>query len=330
MKWKKRYVALGLLLVGLLIWVWMAQPKSYNYTERDLPQRFEDYYAVQLSQSAALNARPGNEERWIKHADEKTDLAFLYIHGFTASRAEGEEVMEWLADKYQANTYFLRLPGHGTNQHHHAETSFREYLDASIDALRMMQTQGDKVVLVGCSMGGLLSTYLAAQYPDLVDALILASPFYNYSSSAGNALKVPGVLSLIQVIDGPNRPMNPSEEFKKLRADGYEKYWYVDQQYQALQSLEDLRNFAARKKYFKKVSAPVLLMAYYKDEQHQDGAASVAAMEKAYHQFASTRNANKLNQLVKLPNANHVMLSRYIQTDKADVKATMASFIDQL
>ncbi len=330
MKGKKRYVVLALFATVALVWFWLSLPKSYTYEETKLPATFEAYYQQQLANSKSLNVRPGNEERWVKYSDAKTPLAFIYIHGFTASRAEGEEVVDWLADKYAANTYYLRLPGHGTNQFNHAETDFREYLDAATDALRMMQTQGEKVVVIGNSMGGLVATYLAANYPDLVDGLILASPFYDYTDPVAQALKVPGVLPLIITAEGPQRKFSRNERFQKLRAEGYENYWYAEQQYAALQSLEDLRNYAARSKYFKQVQAPTLLLAYYKDEQNQDGAASVAAMEQAFAQFASTTGGNPLNKLVKLPESDHVMLSRYIKVDKEPVKAELDSFVSQL
>ncbi len=326
---KKRYWVLGLMLIGIAYWVWLARAPHYEYAQQKLPADFDTYYQQQLQTSADLNARPGNEEKLIRFAP-KTGMAFLYIHGFTASRAEGEYVMDSMANLYQANTYYLRLPGHGTNKYDHAAASFRDYLDAGMDALLMAQQLGDTVVAVGVSMGGLVATYLTSQRPDLVDALVLSSPFYDYGFAAGHALKVPGVLQVIQWMDGPDRPMEKSEEFKKRIRPGYDGYWYPEQLYQSVQSLEDLRNFAARDKYFEKVSPPVLLMYYYKDEEHQDRAANVADMLDAYAQFESSREQDPRNKLVAMPEGEHVMMSAYVMCNQAPVFEEIEGFIGRL
>ncbi|MEO1224073.1 MAG: hypothetical protein AAFX92_07575, partial [Pseudomonadota bacterium] len=52
---------------------------------------------------------------------ENLDGVLLYIHGFGASRGEGEYVFDRVAEKYRANTYYMRLPGHGTNKEDHAQ-----------------------------------------------------------------------------------------------------------------------------------------------------------------------------------------------------------------
>lgn len=326
---KKRYVVLGILILGLSVWYWFSLPKSYTYEPTDLHDDFDTFYQQQLRESAAMKARSGNEEKLIRYA-EQTGKVILYIHGYTASRAEGEHTIDRIAEQYQANTYYLRLPGHGTNKEDHASRGFDEYLDEAIETLHMVQQLGDTVIVVGTSMGGLVATYLAAEYPDKVDALILSSPFYDYASGLGSLLKIPGILRVMEWKDGPIRPMVRNEAWEKIKAEGYENYWQHEQYYKALQSLEDLRNFASREKFRNKIDQPVLMLAYYKDEENQDRAASVAAMEAGYNEFASTQRNDPRNKLVKLPESNHVMMSRYIKTDKAPVEAEIKAFIDRL
>jgi pimeloyl-ACP methyl ester carboxylesterase len=326
---KKRYWVLALLLIGIAYWVWLARAPHYEYVQHVLPANFNAYYQEKLAESAALNARPNNEEKLVRFAP-KTGLAFLYIHGFTASRGEGEYVMDSLAELYQANTYYVRLPGHGTNKEDHASAKYSDYLTAGMDALLMAQQLGDTVVLVGVSMGGLISTWLTAQRPDLVDALVLSSPFYDYAPAAGNALKVPGALRLLRWAQGDERDMNRTDEWLKIIRDGYDDYWYPEQLMQSLQSLEDLRNFAANGNVYKKVSPPTLLMYYYKDEEHQDGAAKVSMMLDAYAQFESTQKQDPRNKLVAMPNGEHVMMSQYVICDQVPVFGEIKAFIGRL
>jgi pimeloyl-ACP methyl ester carboxylesterase len=238
--------------------------------------------------------------------------------------------MDSLAELYQANTYYVRLPGHGTNKEDHAAAKFSDYLTVGMDALLMAQQLGDTVVLVGVSMGGLISTWLTAQRPDLVDALVLSSPFYDYAPLAGNALKVPGALRLLRWVQGEERDMNRTEEWLKIIRDGYDNYWYPEQLMQSLQSLEDLRNFAANGNVYKRVSAPTLLMYYYRDEDHQDGAAKVSTMLHAYAQFESTQKQDSRNKLVAVPNGEHVMMSQYVICDQVPVFGEIKAFIGRL
>lgn len=326
---KKRYWMLAFLLVVIAVWVWMARAPHYEYVQSDLPADFDTFYQQKLAESAAKNARPGNEEKLIRFAP-KTNIAFLYIHGFTASRAEGEYVMDSMANLYQANTYYLRLPGHGTNKEDHAEAKFSDYLTTGMDALQMMQELGDTVVVVGVSMGGLVATWLTSQRPDLVDALVLSSPFYDYAMPLGNILKVPGALRVMRWAQGEERDVEGNGEWRKRIREGYENHWYLEQLMKSLQSLEDLRNFASRDKVFEKVSPPVLMMYYYKDEEHQDGAAKVSAMKEAFGKFESTRNNDPRNKIVAMPEAEHVMMSQYVICNQAPVFEELEAFIGRL
>src|SRR5690606_35296619 len=119
-------------------------------------------------------------EKWVRFSDGQTNYAIYYLHGYSAARAEGEMVLDSVANILMANTYYTRLPGHGIDSLDLGDIDFREMLDQAITDLRAMQLLGDKVIVVGTSMGGMVATYLAAEYPDLVNGLILVSPFYDY------------------------------------------------------------------------------------------------------------------------------------------------------
>lgn len=326
---KKPYWLLAVVIVLLAFWVWMARAPHYEYVQSDLPADFETFYQQKLAESAAKKARPGNEEKLIRFAP-RTNIAFLYIHGFTASRAEGEYVMDSIANLYQANTYYLRLPGHGTNKEDHAAAKFSDYLNTGMDALQMVQQLGDTVIVVGVSMGGLVATWLTSQRPDLVDALVLSSPFYDYAPTLGNALKVPGALRVLRWVQGEERDMGRTDEWRKRIRDGYDDHWYPEQLMKSLQSLEDLRNFAANDKVFEKVSPPVLMLYYYKDEAHQDGAAKVSAMLEAYGKFESTRSNDPRNKSVAIPDGEHVMMSQFVICNQAPVFQELQAFVGRL
>ncbi len=149
---------------------------------------FDEFYKYKLAKSRELNVRPGNEEKLIRKSPGKTPIAILYIHGFGASRAEGEEVVDKIADTFSANTYYLRHPGHGTTPEDHRDRVYYDYLEEGRVALKMTRLLGDKVIVIGSSMGGLVATHLAAQYPEDVSGLVLASPFYDFEDKTSRIL----------------------------------------------------------------------------------------------------------------------------------------------
>ena len=54
----------------------------------------------------------------------------------------------------------------------------------------------------GTSMGGTIAVWLAARYPDLVDGVILCSPFFDVVDPAGRVLEYPGGLLLGELLMG--------------------------------------------------------------------------------------------------------------------------------
>lgn len=325
---KKRYIFLPpLLLITVVYGILLMVPPAYTYhpfIEGDF-DTFEDYYAALQKNSEENEARPANEERFINKG-EKTDIAFLYVHGFTATRGEGEIVLEELANRYHANTLLLRLPGHGTNPEQHRATKYTEYLDYAIQALKMIQERGEKVVIVGSSMGGLITTYLAATYPDLVDGVILASPFYDYASPEAASLKIPGALDAFIMMNGEIRKFSKDENWESRKGPRYDDFWYRKQYVRTFQSLEDLRAYASNSNTFTSVKCPALGFYYYKDAENQDGASSVVAIKKAFELFSTPDDQKKL---VQIEDGEHILLSEHVRTDKEKILNECYQFLDE-
>lgn len=302
------YILFGLLLLSIAIFFF----KNKFYTPIKAPEEvsFFHFYKEKISTSKSLGVRPGNEEKLI-HYGKSTNRAILYIHGFGASRAEGEFVTDSLSKKWQANTYYLRLPGHGIDKLAHEEATYVQYLQEVEEALYRVQELGDTVIIIGTSMGGLLATYLAAEYPDMVQALILLSPFYDYGHPLGVFVKIPGLIDLFALLNNNERKFTPSEESQKRRHAAYPNFWIDEQKLTAVKSLENLRVFAAKPSNYSRIEMPCLLLYYYKDEENQDGAASVAAMLSAWEAFPV-----KHKMKFAIEDASHVLASAYLKTDK--------------
>ena len=97
----------------------------------------------------------------------------LCLHGFTGTPFE----VEALARSLKVRGYAVSapmLPGHGGPIDALAAVGPTEWLDAADDELiRLVDASGERVAVVGASMGALLALCLARRRPDAIAALVL-------------------------------------------------------------------------------------------------------------------------------------------------------------
>lgn len=305
------------------------RPPAYTPRPATLPDSFEVFLADRLAESRAAGVWPGAEERLVRRAPGRTPWAILYVHGFGGSRGEGEFVADSVAALLGANLYYMRLPGHATNLDDHARAEYHEYLDAAAEALRMAQHLGDRVLVMGTSTGALLATWLAAEHPGDVDALVLASPFYAFHDPTSVLLALPGGMSVIHARYGPIRDTRESPDPERRRGPGREKSWLLVQRYAALRHLDQLRRHVARPETYARVTAPALMFYYWRNEAHRDSTASVPAMLRAFAAFGGARR-HPLNRAVAVADGEHVLFSAHVRTDKALVLREILTFLERL
>lgn len=291
-----------------------------------VPPDADAYVAERVARSQALGVWPQATERLVRHGEGKTEVAFLYIHGFGASRGEGEYVVDQLAADWSANAYYTRLPGHGIDIEAHASAEPSAWLLRVAEDLALAQALGDKVVVVGSSTGALLATWLAATYPERVDALVLASPFFDYPGSwTASALNTRGAVHLLQAVSG-NRDCRYVGERRQI---GYEDAWLEWQHHSALAALEGARRHCSRPEVLAAVSQPVLMMYHYASPDEHDTVVSVDAMREAYAAFNGGDPQAKSRQVV-VADSDHVMLSQYVRTDKRSVRMALDVFLNNV
>ncbi len=298
---------------------------KYSNSARIRAQDFETFYERNRNFSLAIGVPERATERLVINEPEKNGMAILYIHGFGATRAEGEYSVDILARKLRANVYYLRLPGHGTTADAHAAATFEQYLTAAEDALLHMPLLGKKIVLIGTSTGALIATYLAARYSDRLHAVILASPLWDFANKATRLLNFPGGLALGQIVMGTERDAGWKSDPENRKHPDYEKHWLIKQKFSALVNLNNLRRFVVKPETFAAIKAPVLTLVHYKDEKHQDEAIDVAAVRKLMPQLGSSQ-AGK-NRLIEIADGNHILLSEFVRTDKATILREMLNWL---
>jgi len=106
----------------------------------------------------------------------------LLIHGFTGTPSEMRFLGEFLADKGYTVKGIL-LKGHGTIPKDMKKCSYRDWIRGAAEGYKSLKQECDEVFVVGLSMGGLLSLYLARNY-DIRGTVTLSAPIRIHGRAA--------------------------------------------------------------------------------------------------------------------------------------------------
>lgn len=271
--------------------------------------------------------KPDNEARivWANDSSKaKTEYAIVYLHGFSASQGEGDPVHRWAARRYGCNLYLSRLAEHGIDTvDAMVNLTADEYWESAKQALTIGEQLGKKVILMGTSTGGSLALQLAAAYPDKVAALILMSP--NIAINDPNAWIVNNHwgLQVAHMVTGSPYIIS-KEDYGPL----YRQYWYPKYRSEAVVALEEYLETAMVRKTFEKVTQPVEMLYYYKDETHQDSTVKVSAALKMYDELGTP---DSLKYREAIPEARtHVLSSGLRCHDIEGVKAGVDHFMGSI
>ena len=109
---------------------------------------------------AAPHFMPGAEPIRI----EKSETAFLFLHGFTGSTYEGRDFASYFSEKGYT-VWVPLLPGHGTRPEDMEQIHYKEWLQAAERYYEELQRDFKTVIVCGQSMGGALALHVAANYP---------------------------------------------------------------------------------------------------------------------------------------------------------------------
>ena len=208
----------GLLAVLLLLGaaLWFLAPRSgvdraIAFSETNIPADVEGW--ITQREAAFSDIRPGDGKRilWAGTRGERTPLAIVYVHGFSASPAEIRPVPDEVARALGANLFFTRLAGHGRDGAAMAGASAEDWLFDMAEAMAIGRRLGDRVIVIGTSTGGTLAA-LAATDPQLNAGLagtVLISPNFGIHPPAQWLLDAPFVEHWAARVAGETRAFTP-------------------------------------------------------------------------------------------------------------------------
>jgi alpha-beta hydrolase superfamily lysophospholipase len=244
----------------------------------------------------------------------RTPFAIVYLHGFSASRAELSPVVEHLADSLGANAFFTRLAAHGrVDGEAFGTVGPQQWVDDAREALAVGRRLGERVILVGTSTGALLAMELAAESRDSTApaALLLVSP--NHAPADWRARFVAGPFgpTVARLLGGSYRSFTPENAAQ-------EELWTTRYRSAGVAALMDLVLYAQTIDV-SRVMVPTLTLY-----THRDDVVRVDLIRSRHAAFGS-----RVKEIVDVPEATgHVLAGDALAPQAVDpLVALMLRFL---
>lgn len=300
----------GVILLFFII-VYFLGPKpatpQYNNSLPSVPAGSTDLEKYIRDHEANHKLKPDNEARilWLDDSlKQTTEYAIVYLHGFTASQEEGDPVHYEFAQKFGCNLYLSRLDAHGIDTTEPLlNFTASGVWNSAKEAYAIGKSLGKRVILMATSTGGTLALKLAAEFPEIT-GLILLSPNIAINNANAWLLNNHWGLQIAKMMKGKYYRAKDTTAL-------YAQYWNNKYRIESTVQLEELLESTMKESTFKKVKQPVLLLYYYKDEQHQDRVVKVSAMKRMFNQLGTPA---QLKRQVAIPNAGDHVIGSYVKS----------------
>lgn len=164
------------------------------------------------SEAAYPDIKPGNAKGivWNSPAHQRTPWAVVYIHGFSASRLETAPLADQVGKALGANVFHTRLSGHGRPGAAMAEASVQDWMADAVEAVRIGKTLGERVLVISCSTGSTLATWLAlSPEGSKVAAHAFISPNFGPKDKRSEIINGPWGQRIALALEGKNRSWTP-------------------------------------------------------------------------------------------------------------------------
>lgn len=164
---------------------------------------------IKASEASVPDIKAGNAKGivWAGESGRRTPWAVVYIHGFSASRMETAPLADTVAAQLGANLFYTRLAGHGrSDPQAMGQASVQDWMADTLEAVRIGQTLGEKVLVIGCSTGATLATWLGTSVDAArVNAYVFISPNFGPKDRRADIVNAPWGQKIALLIQGPTR-----------------------------------------------------------------------------------------------------------------------------
>jgi alpha-beta hydrolase superfamily lysophospholipase len=284
------------------------KPRPSDIAQRVADAPDLDAYLRARESGHAIKPGLAKSISWANPAHEKTPLALVHLHGFSASRKDISPVVETLAGKLAANVFFTRLAAHAlTTPAELASVTAQDWLDDAREALAIGRRIGDRVVLIGISTGALLATMAALENQPDVAALVLLSPNFGIRDFRAKFASGPLGAWIAQILIGSEYRFRP-------HSIGHAEFWTTRFPSRAIVAVMDLVN-GVRLLRFDRLTIPTLVIY-----THKDVVVDPAAIRARFEEMRG-----RPKRIVDLPGA-----TRHELTGDALAPETVPQVVDQI
>jgi len=265
-----------------------------------------------------LDIKPNNEPRIIwADSMRRTEYVVVYLHGFSASPMEGDPMHVDFAKRYGANLYLPLLPGHGIDD----KESFKDLMPkdlvlAARRAITIATALGDKVILMTCSTGSTLGTYIGSYNPDLFHGHIMYSPNINMSDRRLRMLVNPWGLQMARYFNDSEYRTIPN------MPESCHPYWTMTYRLEGIAAVKSLVNTTMNSDVFEEITHPIFVGYYDKDE-----VISIPALKKMFKKVETPEDKKRI---VAFPNGTHVLPSKLQNKDLESVRKETYKFAEEV
>ncbi|MEM0992129.1 MAG: alpha/beta hydrolase [Bacteroidota bacterium] len=323
---KKLLTFIGIPIAALAA-IFMAGPKTDFEPVDNEPMSLsvglgglEDYVAEK--EAAIPNIKLDNESEivWMDSV-RKTEYAIVYLHGYSASKGEGEPIHRNIAKQYGCNLYLPRLFQHGLDDDDaFVKLTPKGLVESAKEAVAIGKLIGEKVILMSTSTGSTLSIYLAAEDPN-IHSLVMMAPNIELADPTSHLVNERWGKQLMRTIVGSDyRTWEAPEDAKQ--------YWTTKNRIEGIVALRTLMDMSMTEATFSKIDIPTIILAYYKNEEEQDGTVSIPAMDNFLTKIKTPEDQKRI---VKIANAGtHPLGSKYMNENWQDVEQAIVDFLNPL
>ena len=321
---RKRWLLFAIPIILLVLYLVGPSPKSPVYdtslpTVPSEPTALETYVHNREMQH---KLKPNNEARivWADSAHQKTEYAIVYLHGFSASQFEGSPTHTNIAQRYGCNLYLTRLAEHGIDTTDvFMNLTAEKYWESVKEAYAIAKQLGNKVIVMGTSTGGTNALQLAANYPEIA-GVVLLSP--NIAINDPNAWVLNNHWGLQVAHLVTKSDYRTASDTRPT----YKQYWNYNYRLEGAVALEEYIETTMTNETFQKVKQPLLLLYYFRDEQHQDPVVKVSAMLEMF-QHLGTDSSHR--EAIAMPKTgDHVIGSPFKSGDALGVQKNIEQFLE--
>lgn len=256
---------LVIVICAALVALYLAGPKAVintaiNTDFNELPDDLDEY--LRSAEARYDDITPGAEKTitWADAANkQRSEVAFIYLHGFSATRQESVPVPCNIAKFFQSNIYYARLAGNGRSDDALAQGSVNKWVNDVAEALAIARKLGNRTVLIGCSTGASLAWWAAnqQQFTNQISAMIFLSPNFGVADPRAGLLLKPWGAQLAKLVVGNYRQ-------SEAVSDAHAKYWTTRYPVDALLPMMGMVDLA--KQYSPAASGIPVLVIYSRND----------------------------------------------------------------